>query len=64
MIQQQAGRMAIKEYNFLRLVMFLVFNYFGELPALVCSVSALSEDGVALLEIKSSFALPWQVLSS
>jgi hypothetical protein len=64
----RAGRMRMKGYNFLCLIMFIVFNthvnYFGQLPALVFSVNALSADGVALLEMKSSFAVPPNVLSS
>ena len=49
------------------LTMFLVFNtvhYYGGLPPLVCSANPLSPDGVSVLEIKSSFAVPPNVLSS
>jgi len=64
----RAGRMRMKGYNILCLLMFIVFNthvnYFGQLPALVFSVNALSADGVALLEMKSSFEVPPNVLSS
>jgi hypothetical protein len=36
--------------------MFLVFNYFGKLPTLICSIHSLFANGVTLLEIKLSFA--------
>lgn len=63
-----ASKMRMKGYNLPCLILLIVLNihlnYFGQFCALICSANSLSADGVVLLEMKSSFAVPPNVLSS